>query len=407
MPENIAPPDRTIRPQERVVDGRARFRFYTFHKRAFVLRLGATRCTMSVMTDSAPLDASHTHAADALAAAAPSIVDTWLGGSARTSARAADPEWGDAVRDESARTIARVAARIRGSDAGQAPSLSGYASRCHDAGIAVDEMLLELDRLVALAIEHVGDRAIEGPLRALVARTVRDRVARDREAGRELGELAARFASRAAHDIRQPLNAITLHTTLIGATGDLGARQREACDRIDRAARNAAELVDKLRTATFSIDLGAAGRSAALGDTLGRTLDALRPIAAARDVTIRVEAVPDVDVDAMRAHLALAPTILDAIERVTSDRPDRVVAVDGALRNGTDRGLCDLTIRASGAAIPDTTSRFLASGDEVDPVAPGMRLARAAATQTGGAISVVDDGTSVVVSLPVRRRSRE
>ncbi len=345
---------------------------------------------------------SHPDVAETLAAAAPSIADAWVAG----APSGIGPNDLAVLRDEVSTALACVAVRLRDPNTGSPPSLRDHARRCHDAGIDVDELLVALDRLVCIAIDHVGDRCIERPLRDLVACTIRDRTTAERDAVRELATLTTRFASRAAHDVRQPLNAITLHSTLIGASGELDARQRTACERIDRAARDVAALLDVLRTATLSEDLSVAGQRAPLRDTIGRVLESFRAIAASRDVTLRVDAIPDVDVDAMRAHLALVPMLHDAIDRAAAAGPDRSVAIDGAWpADGAAGGCCEVRIRCTGEAMPEPTRRFLAGADTSDPVAPGLQLAREAARQAGGTITFADE--AVVVALSARPRSVE
>src|SRR5690606_6300299 len=99
-----------------------------------------------------------------------------------------------------------------------------------------------------------------------------------------------RFLAGASHDLLQPLNAARLFSSALSAQGTLDEETRQLVERIDRALKNAEELLEGLLD-TSRLDSGvlhpelSALSSARLAESL---YEQFAPLAASRGLELRV-----------------------------------------------------------------------------------------------------------------------
>lgn len=154
--------------------------------------------------------------------------------------------------------------------------------------------------LAAFGRLHVGDDALSGRLIGVVMDiTARRRAEAEREALLERARLAQKEAEAAtrmkdeflatlSHELRTPMSAMLGWLQLL-RTGKLSAEQRaSALDTIERNARLQSQLVDDLLDVSRIVSgkLQVESVPVAIDSVLGSAIDAARPVAAARDITL-------------------------------------------------------------------------------------------------------------------------
>jgi signal transduction histidine kinase/ActR/RegA family two-component response regulator len=126
------------------------------------------------------------------------------------------------------------------------------------------------------------------------------------------------FLATLSHELRTPLNAILGWTTMLRHRQVDGARITRALEVIERNARAQAKLIedvlDMARIITGKLRLEI--RPVALGSIIEAAVDAIRPAAEAKSITLRVDAgsVPAISGDAMRLQQVLWNLLSNAVK---------------------------------------------------------------------------------------------
>jgi PAS domain S-box-containing protein len=126
-----------------------------------------------------------------------------------------------------------------------------------------------------------------------IFRDISDRIALEaalveaRDAADAASRAKSEFLSRMSHELRTPLNVVLGFTQLLQMES-LGEEQRSWVDQVLKAGRHLLDLINEVLDIA-RIESGALAlspESVSLRDVVGETVEAMRPIAAANDVTI-------------------------------------------------------------------------------------------------------------------------
>ena len=142
----------------------------------------------------------------------------------------------------------------------------------------------------------------------------------------------------------------------------------------------------------------------------------LRDAARAHGVTIRLGALPPIEVNAAAVELCLSNLISNAIKYADTSRPDRWVDVSAEAAPPDERGLCELVLRVrdNGVGVPERERShlferfFRAHADvlpEVEGTGLGLNIVRETVTSLGGRAwaEFPQEGSVFAFSLPCRR----
>ncbi|MEO8450995.1 MAG: HAMP domain-containing sensor histidine kinase [Gemmatimonadota bacterium] len=225
----------------------------------------------------------------------------------------------------------------------------------------------------------------------------------------ELIAIRSDFVSNVSHELRTPLSQILIFTELL-KLGRLrsNAERERSLDVIDQETRRLIRLVENV------LQFSGAGRgrrrlereALPLGDLVRETLDAFRPLADARGVTLRTDVGSDTSVRADRS--AVRQILLNLLDNAVKYGPrGQTVIVAAESQNGHTRILVD----DQGPGIPledrervwegyyrlgrETRSAVAGSGI-------GLAVVRSLATDLGGKTWIEDTdtgGARVVVEL--------
>lgn len=260
--------------------------------------------------------------------------------------------------------------------------------------------------------EHIGEFTVAASGRSYVGRTAPVRSSRGVVMGRVFSlrettteRAAARakeeFVATVSHELRTPLAAITGYAELLEE--DAGALDGETGGFVEVIRRNAqrlTRLVDDLlllqQTETTEVALQLA--DVELGEPVRQSLERVRPLAAAKSISIEVIGDDDVVVraDAMRLGQVLDNVLSNAVKFTPSHG-----SVEIRLWAGTGFGVIEVEDSGRGIAEDERDrvfERFFRSRDALARSIPGTGLglvvARRIAEAHGGALQLVDGSGS-------------
>jgi signal transduction histidine kinase/CheY-like chemotaxis protein len=235
------------------------------------------------------------------------------------------------------------------------------------------------------------------------------RVAERTVAATRASQAKSEFLSRMSHELRTPLNAVLGFAQLLELS-TLDERQREAVERILVAGRHLLALIDevleisrieagRLRLSLEPVEAGAVVRAA---------LDLVRPLAAARGITLRVDGPLDarpVRADRQRLQQVVLNLLSNAVKY---NRDGGEVTVACPLAAGrvqirvsdTGRGIAPEHL----ARLFTPFERFPAEGEPVEGTGLGLALSRQLTEAMNGAIHVESRagvGSTFTVELPL------
>jgi AraC-like DNA-binding protein len=240
-----------------------------------------------------------------------------------------------------------------------------------------------------------------------VARRCREMAARQPEPRHPLDRAASEVLVRVAHEMRQPLSAVSAAIHLIKDDADV-SRREHACRVLERQCTRLSRLVeDLLVVARTGCDSTALSKEKVdLHHVLVDLVESLRPSAGLRGQQLDILVSPDpcwMYGDAVRLEQVFSNILNNAIKYTGSAGR---ISLTSML---TDRHVV-VTVADTGQGIqPDALSRvfemFATGADQAGcGLGVGLAVARHLVTLHGGSIDIASDGrergTEVVVKLP-------
>jgi signal transduction histidine kinase len=258
-----------------------------------------------------------------------------------------------------------------------------------------------LTRIAALAAEHDAEHVMklaESELRA---------------AAEDRALLAEQMVGIVSHDLRNPLSAILMGTTLMGMGEALPAQKERVMRKVQSAARRAQRLVEELLDFTQArVGKGLALKMAEvdLDALMTSIVDELRLSFSDVEFHHRENPLGSAWLDADRIHQLFGNLVANAAMYGAQGKPVRLkCAIDG--------GELVLSVHNEGEAIPASMFaamfapmiRGQAHQSEQRGVGLGLYIVRAIAEGHSGTVDVTssaEDGTCFTVRMPVGRRAR-
>lgn len=281
-----------------------------------------------------------------------------------------------------------------------------YHDRTHRPSPREERLVDRLTHLASVAIEHeAARRERRARLEAEVARA----------AAESASHAKSRFVAALGHELRTPLQAISGFAELLGTLDLPASRRTAALEHISGATTHILSLVDDVLDVA-RIEAGALPTHPAdvvAGALADEVLELLTPMADDRDVVLRHEPAggPGTPAVARADPRRLRQVLINLVGNgIRYNSPGGRVAVT-ATRAGDE---VRIVVRDSGRGIPEEVAdRIFVPFDRLDRDGPtdegvglGLPLARGLVEAMGGTLvlrSVVDRGTTVVVTLPAAR----
>lgn len=226
-----------------------------------------------------------------------------------------------------------------------------------------------------------------------------------------------RFLAVVGHEIRTPLNGILGFGEALSKRGDLDAEARRHVEMIGRSTEALMEIVDDILdySQIESGHLELTPAPAAISQTLARAIEAARPAAAAKGLTLNVECPLSVEtrhiVDARRLQQVLGHLVGNAVK--FTDAGGVSVAVDW--RTLDDHDAVIISVSDTGAGVPEHQRQELFRPfAQLDPslsrkhagAGLGLSICRSIVDLMGGEISYAPratGGSTFQVSLTLTR----
>jgi PAS domain S-box-containing protein len=219
------------------------------------------------------------------------------------------------------------------------------------------------------------------------------------------------FLSRMSHELRTPLNAILGFAQLL-AMDELAADQRESVEQVLRGGRHLLALINEVldisRIETGSLALSAEAVSVA--EVVQETLELVRPLAAARDITIAAPLTGDDPKTVVADRQRLRQVLLNLTSNaVKYNRPGGSITISCA-RAGDERVRLAVSDTGPGIAADKMERLFVPfdrlGADEtgVEGTGIGLALSKGLTELMGGTLtaeSTPGEGTTFFVELAI------
>jgi PAS domain S-box-containing protein len=275
------------------------------------------------------------------------------------------------------------------------------------------------DRDVTHRIQAERDRerllAVEQEARAYAEAAQRDLAAQN-ERLRELDRLKDEFIALVSHELRTPLTSIRGYTELLldGEAGKLTGDQRQFLGVVERNAHRLLHLVGDLlflaqvEAGKLVLDIGALD----LGNVASESVEAARPQAEAKDITLTLATGPVPLIAGDRARIA---QLLDNLVSNAIKFTPEGGRVDVRVRALKNRAV--LEVRDSGMGIPAGEQEFLfqrffrtstATEQAIQGTGLGLAISKAIVEAHAGRITVASEegaGTTFRITLPLHRHA--
>ena len=282
-----------------------------------------------------------------------------------------------------------------------------------------EELAVGFASVAASAYERIDAVAEVHAQRELLASAVAERTVQLREAIDELrsaSEAKTDFLANVSHELRTPLTAILGFSEMLvrGDDGPLNPRQHEDAHTILTSSRRLVELIDDLLDIS-QMDgnrLELRMERVAIGPVLSAVVEALRPLAAAKSIDMRLSSDVDgtvVEADAVRLNEIFLNLVSNAVKFTG---PGGRVHVKATTEPAADRppGGVRVEVVDSGIGIPEEEHERIfekfhrIGGPEYAGTGLGLAIARALVEHHGGTLTVestVGLGSTFTVRLPV------
>jgi signal transduction histidine kinase len=283
-----------------------------------------------------------------------------------------------------------------------------------DQGYDINELLAEFDGLAHLLTDLIRETiaAVEQADPAEVLETMERFSTGVRSIGfvtvgayrelelqqkQRLAEAMRDFASSLSHEMRNPLNTISLGLKVIESNHAADPEKRsQQIGVIQRALKRASSLLQDLRLLAYAENARGGPRRRCFARVIQQVTDELANTAAQNDVRLLVDgALPDVDVDTLVSEIVLINLLGNAVKYSDPDKVERAVRISAELEEGEDgaRTLC-VRIRDNGLGIPPDLlphvfkRNFRAHPDRAEGSGLGLTLAKQLIDECGGQIQV-------------------
>jgi signal transduction histidine kinase len=287
-----------------------------------------------------------------------------------------------------------------------------------DAG-AWEELAVGFASVAASAFERIEAVAEVHSQRELLASAVAERTVQLREAIEELrsaSEAKTDFLANVSHELRTPLTAILGFSEMLvrGDDGPLNPRQHEDVHTILTSSRRLVELIDDLLDISQMEGnrLELRMERVEIGPILGSVVEALRPLAAAKSIDLRLSTTIDtavVEADSLRLNEIFVNLVSNAVKFTG---PGGRVHVKAMAEPAADRPLGDVRVDVvdSGIGVPPEEQERIfekfhrIGGPEYPGTGLGLAIARALVERHHGTLTVestVGLGSTFIVRLPL------
>jgi signal transduction histidine kinase len=228
----------------------------------------------------------------------------------------------------------------------------------------------------------------------------------------EQNERLEQFTRMAAHEWRQPLNALLTGATLLGQADLDPASARRTIEIVQRSVTHLIDLTHKLEAVARiepSLD-NAVVQAVDVSTVVEEAARQLREMAEARGVEIRVSNdLPKLAIDVGRLELVFVNLLSNAIKYCDPAKPVRYVEVTGQEKD-RDRHL--IVVRDNGLGIPQGAlasifrrfTRAHPERDEISGLGLGLSIVEDCVRTLGGAVDVESTegiGSTFALTLPV------
>jgi PAS domain S-box-containing protein len=221
------------------------------------------------------------------------------------------------------------------------------------------------------------------------------------------------FLSRMSHDLRTPLNAILGFAQLLELER-LGSEQADNVRQILRGGRHLLSLINEVLDITRieSGHLSLSTEPVPVAEVIQQTVSLIRPLAAQRDITIDVPALPREDEVVLADRQRLTQVVINLLSNaVKYNRSGGRVTIAFVGGSRERRQPSRLTVTDTGAGISPESLKLLfqpferlgAEQTSTEGTGLGLALSRALAQAMGGRLgvdSVVDQGSAFWIELP-------
>ncbi|MDF0664530.1 MAG: ATP-binding protein [Nitrospira sp.] len=286
--------------------------------------------------------------------------------------------------------------------------------RVREAGLEKDRLLDEIRHFNQTLQKRVAEATAE--LQRANSELVEARLAvEESQRLAALGELSATMA----HELGNPLNALSGHLQMLTHAGESSNRQRHLAvirSEVDRMVAIIRQVLDQTRVRLRSAPIN-------LNGTIQEVLSLLSPDVQKQRVTVKTDLqadLPPVAGDPRALHGLLFNLAVNAVQAMPSggkltirthtvcrtELPGTVIVNEGAVVNGT---VVRLTIADTGNGIPpEHLSRifepFFTTRHEQGGTGLGLAICHRVVTDSGGSLAVksgVGQGTEFTVDLPM------
>jgi len=237
---------------------------------------------------------------------------------------------------------------------------------------------------------------------------------------KEMDRLKSMFLSHVSHELKTPLTSIKgfVDNMMDGLTGELHAKQREYLDRVranaDRLTRMISNLLDlsRIESGTHHLDRA----PLCLFDLVEEVIEQLRPLAAAKDLTLGVVC-PDPTLQVSADRDKFIQVITNLVDNAIKFTPagGKITVTIG--RRDPERVMITVTDTGEGIPSSDLAKLFepfyqagRRSGTPSNGLGLGLSIVKTLVNLHGGTISVTSEfgkGSEFCILVPALKRGEE
>lgn len=272
----------------------------------------------------------------------------------------------------------------------------------------VREVPLSGDRVFYASAATIRDASDEDMGRVVVMRDITH--------FKEVDEMKSEFLATVSHDLRAPLTFVRGYATMLSMAGSLNEKQREYLDKILSGTEQMGGLIgDLLNLGRIEAGVGLEKKPCNLGARVVEAVDGMRARAAAKGLVLRLEVgepAPVILGDATLLRQAVANLVDNAIKYTPAEG-----TVTVGLRVSQEEVFITVSDTGIGIAPEDQVRLFekyfrirRQDAGDVQGTGLGLAIVKSIIDRHGGRVwaeSVLNQGTTFTIALPIRRLSSE